>query len=189
MFYAPDILNTFFTESQAIGGTFGLNAINFLATFITVFTVDKYGRVKLLVLGGAIMCFSLIINAIFSSLDQTEDIGWCVIAFSALFIIGFAFSWGPVVWIVCAEMFPFRTRGKATGLTTMTNWAFTAIVGGIFPIASTASLSGCFAFFACVIAIGSVVVYFFQVETANYTSIQIDEMYKNHKPQLKRQIW
>jgi sugar porter (SP) family MFS transporter len=189
MFYAPDILNTFFTESQAIGGTFALNTINFLATFITVATVDKYGRVKLLCLGGTIMCVALVTNAIFSSLDQTEAVGWFVLCFSALFIIGFAFSWGPVVWIVCSEMFPFRTRGKAAGMTTMTNWAFTAMVGGLFPIASTASLSGCFAFFACMIAIGSTVVYFFQVETANYTSLQIDEMYKNHKPALKRKVW
>jgi MFS family permease len=189
MFYAPDILNTFFTERQAIGGTFGLNTINFLATFITVATVDKFGRVKLLCLGGTIMCLALISNAILSGLDQTEAVGWCVLTFSAIYIVGFAFSWGPVVWIVCAEMFPFRTRGKGTGLTTMTNWAFTAIVGGVFPIASTASLSGCFGFFACVIAIGSVVVYFFQVETANYTSLQIDEMYENHKPECKRKIW
>jgi SP family sugar:H+ symporter-like MFS transporter len=48
MFYAPDILNTFFTEDQAIAGAFYLNAINFLATFIAVAAIDKFGRVKLL---------------------------------------------------------------------------------------------------------------------------------------------
>jgi len=93
-------LNTFFTEDQAIAGTFGLNAINFLSTFVTVFTVDKYGRVKLLVYGGILMMFSLIANAILSSMDQTLVVGACVITFAAMFIIGFAFSWGPVVWTV-----------------------------------------------------------------------------------------
>jgi len=189
MFYAPDILNTFFTEDQAIAGTFGLNAINFLSTFVTVFTVDKYGRVKLLVYGGILMMFSLIANAILSSMDQTLVVGACVITFAAMFIIGFAFSWGPVVWTVCSEMFPYRTRGKATGLTTMTNWFFTTVVGAVFPIASTASLSGCFGFFAVVITVGFTTVYFFQVETANRTTLQIDQMYENHKPQLKRKIW
>jgi Sugar (and other) transporter len=53
MFYAPDILSTFFTEEAAIQGTFILNLINFLATFITVMTVEKYGRVKLLVCGAS----------------------------------------------------------------------------------------------------------------------------------------
>jgi SP family sugar:H+ symporter-like MFS transporter len=189
MFYAPDILNTFFTESEAIYGTFGLNGINFLATFITVFTVEKYGRVKLLVVGGVIMAFALVLNAIMSSLDQTKTVGIAVLIFASIFIIGFAFSWGPVVWLVCSEMFPYRHRGKATGLTTMTNWGFTTIMGGVFPIASSASLSGCFAFFAIMIICGLFVVYFFQVETAKKTSAQIDEAYENHKPQLKRKVW
>jgi MFS family permease len=97
MFYAPDILNTFFTEEAAIRGTFILNLINFLATFITVITVDRFGRVKLLVYGGIIMFTALVTNAILSSLSQTITVGWSVIAVSAVFIIGFAFSWGPVV--------------------------------------------------------------------------------------------
>jgi SP family sugar:H+ symporter-like MFS transporter len=189
MFYAPDILNTFFTESEAIYGTFGLNGINFLATFITVFTVDKYGRVKLLLVGGVIMAFALVANAIMSSIDQSKTVGIMVLTFASLFIIGFAFSWGPVVWLVCSEMFPYRHRGKATGLTTMTNWGFTTIMGGVFPIASSASLSGCFGFFAVMITIGTTVVYFFQPETAKKTSLEIDESYKNHKPQLKRKVW
>jgi sugar porter (SP) family MFS transporter len=189
MFYAPDILNTFFTENQAIKGTFGLNAINFLATFITVATIDKFGRVKLLLSGGVIMMAALVMNAIFSSLGQTKTIGWLVLVFAGLFIVGFAFSWGPVVWVVCSEMFPYRTRGKSTGLTTMTNWMFTCIVGGVFPAASRASLSGCFGFFAAMISVGIVVVYFFQVETADRTIIQIDKAYAAHKPQLKRKVW
>lgn len=189
MFYAPDILNTFFTEEQAIKGTFGLNLINFLATFITITTVDRFGRVKLLVSGGLIMLLALVMNAILSSLDQTMTVGWLVLVFAAVFIIGFAFSWGPVVWIVCAEMFPFRTRSKSTGLTTMTNWLCTTVVGAVFPVASTASLSGCFAFFSVAIAVGTTVVYLFQPETANLSSLQIEAAYKTHKPALKRKDW
>ena len=189
MFYAPDILDTFFTEDQAIAGAFVLNAINFFSTFITVYTVDKYGRVKLLLLGGLVMMFTLVANGILSTLSQTKAIGWLVLAFAALYIVGFAFSWGPVVWSVCAEIFPYRTRGKSTGLTTMTNWMATTVVGALFPMASTASLSGCFFFFAAMITCGMIVVYFFQVETAKMTSAQIDEAYHNHKPKLIRTVW
>jgi MFS family permease len=189
MFYAPDILTTFFTEEAAIRGTFILNLINFLATFITVFTVDRFGRVKLLIYGGIIMFATLVANAVLSSLSETITVGWCVIAVCAVFIIGFAFSWGPVVWIVCSEMFPYRTRGKSTGLTTMTNWLCTTIVGAVFPVASTASLSGCFAFFAVAIFIGNWVVYLCQVETAGLNSLEIEAAYKAHKPALKRKNW
>jgi sugar porter (SP) family MFS transporter len=189
MFYAPDILNTFFTEDQAIAGAFYLNAINFLATFIAVAAIDKFGRVKLLLYGGIMMFFSLVINTILSALNQTLTVGWCVLVFASFFIIGFAFSWGPVVWVVCAEMFPLRTRTKAVGLTTMMNWFCTTIVGAVFPVASRASLSACFAFFAAAIALGMVSVYLFEAETANRTVLEIDEAFKAHKPALKRKDW
>ena len=189
MFYAPDILDTFFTEDQAIAGTFALNAINFLSTFVTLYTVDKFGRVKLLLTGGVLMLVTLVLNGIMSSLDQTKTVGWLVLIFAALYIVGFAVSWGPVVWSLCAEIFPYRTRGKSTGLTTMMNWMATTIVGAIFPMASTASLTGCFFFFAVAITIGMLIVYFFQIETAGKTSKQIDEAYANHKPKLIRTVW
>jgi sugar phosphate permease len=100
-----------------------------------------------------------------------------------MFIIGFAYSWGPAVWVVCSEIFPLCARGKATGLTTMTNWLFTTIiVGAVFPIASDASLSGCFAFFACVIFTGTWIVYFFEAETAKRNILEIDEDFANNKP-------
>lgn len=186
MFYAPDILNKFFTQQEAIIGTFVLNTINFLATFIAVWAVDRYGRVKLLTTGGVIMLLALIANAVLSAQPQTLTIGQIVVVFAALFIVGFAYSWGPVVWVVCSEMFPLRARGKATGLTTGTNWIATTLVGAIFPAASTASLSGCFAFFAIMIAIGTTVVHMLLVETANKTIIEIDEKFANHEPRLNR---
>ena len=189
MFYVPDILNTFFSEDQAIMGTFILNIINCLSTFITVATVDEFGRTKLFVLGGCFMFPCLVASAIFSSMEQTIGVGWGVLVFSALYIIGFAFSWGPLCWIACSEMFPYRTRGKANGITTMSHWLFTTIIGAIFPVASTASLSGCFGFFAVSIFIGTVVVYLFQVETAGKTSHEIDQAFANHKPGLKRKDW
>lgn len=189
MFYAPDILNTFFTSSQAIAGTLVLNVINFLATFITVATVDRFGRTKLLVLGGCLMCPCLLADGIFSLLNESGAIGWSVLVFSALYIISFAFSWGPGCWITTSEMFPYRTRAKAQGITVMSNWFFTTVVGAIFPLASSASLAGCFFFFAASISVGTTIVYFFQVETAGKTSLQIDEAYANHKPALKRKDW
>ena len=75
-------------------------------------------------------------------------------------------------------MFPLRERGRANGLTTFTNWFFSAVVGAVFPIASTASLSGCFVFFAVAIFLGTMMVHFFLPETANLTNFEIDEAFK-----------
>lgn len=190
MFYAPDILNTFFTESEAIAGTFALNIINFLSTFITVAYVDKFGRTKLLSLGGMLLMFPcLIACAILSMVEQTQAVGWMVLIFAAIYIIGFAFSWGPILWIMVPEMFPYHTKAKAASLCIMSNWLFTTIVGALFPVASTASLAACFFFFAIAIFAGVMIVYFYQVETAKRTSDEIDAAYENHVPALKRKDW
>ena len=94
-----------------------------------------------------------------------------------------------VVWVVCAEVFPMRERGKANSLSTFTNWFWTTIVGALFPMAQTASLWGCFTFFAVVIFCAIFFVYLYLPETANRTATEIDEEYNNHKPGFPRKKW
>jgi len=123
-----------------------------------IWTHTTVGRVWLLFTGGTLMCLALIPTAILASFpDASQAMGIGVTFCCALYVIGFAYSWGPVVWVVCAEMFPMRERGKANSLTTFSNWFWTCIVGAVFPIASTASLAGCFGFFAAVVFIATTV--------------------------------
>ncbi|KAL9187194.1 hypothetical protein ACHAXT_010914 [Thalassiosira profunda] len=197
MFYAPIILEDFFGSKGGIYGALVLNIINFCSTFITIFTIEKLGRVLILFSGGIVMCVSLIPTAIMASIDENKEegtessqsIGIGITSMCALYVIGFAFSWGPVVWVYCAEMFPLRERGKANSLTTFANWFWATIVGAVFPSASTASLAGCFGFFAGVVFIGILFVYFYLPETSNRTAPEIDEEYLNHKAKLKREKW
>jgi len=189
MFYAPKILDYFFGSDGAIYGTFGLNVINCLATFITVFSIDRLGRVKLMVSGGIIMTLSLMANAVLSAMDRTDTVGALVMLFCGLYIVGFAYSWGPVPWVVCPEMFPQRARGKANGITSMTHWFMTTIIGALFPRAATASLSGCFGFFTVVIFLGVLMVYFVEPETRGLDIFDIDKKFKDHKPKIVRTDW
>jgi len=121
------------------------------------------GRVLILFSGGIIMCVALIVETILAAIDENhqgeplQSTGIAIICFCAVYVIGFAYSWGPVVWVVCAEMFPMRERGKANSLSTFSNWFWATIVGAVFPHASTASLAGCFGFFAAMVFIGTIV--------------------------------
>jgi hypothetical protein len=45
-----------------------------------------------------------------------------VIAFICLFVSGFAYSWGPLAWLVPAELANEATRSAGMGLTTFTNF-------------------------------------------------------------------
>lgn len=190
MFYAPRILEGFFGATGSIYGALALNIVNFFSTFITILTVERWGRVMILFSGAIVMFIALVPNAVLSGLeDQTTAVGIGVMVFCALYVIGFAYSWGPIVWVVCAEMFPMKTRGKATSLTTFTNWFWTTVVGVIFPIASSASLAGCFGFFAGVVLIATFFVYFKLPETANRTATEIDEEYETFKSEFPRKKW
>ena len=54
------------------------------------------------------------------------------IGFLLLFIIGFAFSAGPLVWVVCSEIYPLAGRDVGVTLSTASNWICNAIVGATF---------------------------------------------------------
>ena len=96
MFYAPIILKRFFGASVSIIGALVLNLVFFFSTFITIFAIERIGRVMILFLGAIIMCIALIAVAILSSIeDGGNSIGVGVIVFCALFVFGFSFSWGP----------------------------------------------------------------------------------------------
>ena len=45
-----------------------------------------------------------------------------------VYIFGFAFSWGPIAWLICSEMFPLEGREVGMTITTMVNWLFAGIV-------------------------------------------------------------
>lgn len=129
MFYAPSIFEDFFGSKGGIYGALALNVINFFSTFITMATIEKFGRVLILFSGGILMCFALIVTASLSAVDesygegvQNQSLGIGIVVMCALYVIGFAYSWGPVVWVACAEMYPMRERGKANSLTTFSNW-------------------------------------------------------------------
>ena len=104
------------------------------------------------------MCAALIPTAVVSAIHDTrketqseeelQGLGIRITLLCALHVIGFAYSWGPV-----AEMSPICERGKANSLTTFANYFWMTIVGAVFPVASTASLAGCFGFFTGVVSI------------------------------------
>merc|ERR1712176_365965 len=192
MFYAPVIFHKFWGPAGGLYGSLALNVINFFSPFITIATVERWGRALILFSGAIVMFIALTGCAIMNAIDPdgtSNAVGVSVLLFCALYVVGFAYSWGPIVWVVCAEMFPLRQRGKATSLTTFTNWFWTTVVGAVFPIASTASLEGCFGFFAVVVFVASFFVYFFLPETANRTATEIDEEYEKHKAEFPRKKW
>jgi SP family arabinose:H+ symporter-like MFS transporter len=133
IYYGPRILEQAgFTLNNALGGQVTIGLVNVVFTFVAIFTVDKWGRRPLLFagVGGAVISL-LIIGALFA-LGITS--GPWILIFILAFIACFAFSFGPVCWVVVGEIFPNAIRGKAMALATLSLWIGNFLVGQLTPI-------------------------------------------------------
>ncbi|GAB3512358.1 sugar porter family MFS transporter [Spirosoma knui] len=132
IYYGPRILEQAgFTLNSALGGQVTIGLVNVAFTFVAIFTVDKWGRKPLLYVGvgGAVLSL-LIIGALFQ-LGITS--GPWILLFILAFIACFAFSFGPVCWVVVGEIFPNAIRGKAMALATLSLWIGNFLVGQLTP--------------------------------------------------------
>lgn len=118
-----------------------LGAVNFLFTFVAMFTVDRFGRKPLIYLGslGMLLGFSLLGGSLY--LDR---VGLVSLIGVLLFIGSFALSMGPVVWVMLSEMFPNNIRSVAMSIAVAAQWAANYLVSQSFPIIaeSDANLHG-----------------------------------------------
>nr|WP_294942974.1 sugar porter family MFS transporter [uncultured Mucilaginibacter sp.] len=133
IYYGPRILEQAgFTLNNALGGQVTIGLVNVVFTFVAIFTVDKWGRRPLLFvgIGGAVL--SLVVIGVLFALGFTS--GPWILIFILAFISCFAFSFGPVCWVVVGEIFPNAIRGKAMALATLSLWVGNFLVGQLTPV-------------------------------------------------------
>jgi len=133
IYYGPRILEEAgFTLNNALGGQVTIGLVNVVFTFVAIFTVDKWGRRPLLFVGIAGAVLSLILIGSLFTLEILSG-PWILIAILA-FIACFAFSFGPVCWVVVGEIFPNAIRGQAMAMATLSLWIANFLVGQLTPV-------------------------------------------------------
>ncbi len=133
IYYGPRILEQAgFTLNNALGGQVTIGIVNVVFTFVAIFTVDKWGRKPLLYVGVGGAVISLIIIGMLFQFGVIS--GPWILIFILAFIACFAFSFGPVCWVVIGEIFPNGIRGKAMSLATLTLWIGNFFVGQLTPV-------------------------------------------------------
>ncbi|KAI0167889.1 general substrate transporter [Pestalotiopsis sp. NC0098] len=173
-----------------------LNAINFGVTFIGLYMVEHYGRRKSLISGSIWMfiCFMIFASVGHFLLDldnptNTPTAGIVLIVFACLFILGYATTWGPMVWTLIAEIYPSRYRAKAMALATASNWTWNFLIAFFTPfITSAIDFRYGYVFAACNL-VGGALVYFFVLEGQGRTLEEIDTMYVEHVSPMKSSKW
>ncbi len=136
MYYMPKIMECagFETVVEQMWGTVSVGTVNVLSTFIAIAFVDKLGRKPIMYAGFAVMGFSMCMAGLLFGLGFKDNpaLAFATIAFLFLFIVGFAFSAGPIIWVLCAEIQPLRGRDLGITVSTATNWIVNGIVGMTF---------------------------------------------------------
>ncbi|KAK6708134.1 hypothetical protein SNK04_009094 [Fusarium graminearum] len=173
-----------------------LNTINFLVTFIGLYIVEHYGRRKSLIAGSTWMfiCFLIFASVGHFSLDRanpssTQGAGVAMIVFACLFILGFATTWGPMIWTIMAEIFPSRYRAKGMALATASNWLWNFLLAFFTPfITKDIDFRYGYVFAGCNV-LGGLIVYFFVIEGQGRTLEEIDTMYIERVSPMKSSKW
>ena len=126
----------FSENSAAIYATIGVGIVNFLMTGIAIVFTDRLGRKPLLYAGTIGMMLSMLcLGMAFNYADTLgENLRYVATASVMVYIACFAFSLGPVTWIMVSEILPLRIRGLAMSICTVSNFFFNCIIVLSFPV-------------------------------------------------------
>ena len=112
MYFAPNIINEAIAsvESSFLGAVL-VGVVNSAFTFVAIQYIEKTGRRKLLLIGVVGAFISLAGVGILFALGST-----LIIIPLLFYVASFAFSYGPIVWVIISEIFPTRIRGLAVSI-------------------------------------------------------------------------
>ncbi|MDE6271241.1 MAG: D-xylose transporter XylE [Muribaculaceae bacterium] len=128
LYYAPRIF-----ESMHMGDpmmqTVIMGIVNIAFTLVAVFTVDRIGRKPLLIVGS----LGMAVGAIGVAMSNVVEMPPIVPVVSIMvYSASFMFSWGPICWVLIAEIFPNSIRGAAVAVAVAFQWIFNFIVSSTF---------------------------------------------------------
>ncbi|MFT3946130.1 MAG: sugar porter family MFS transporter [Agriterribacter sp.] len=178
IYYGPTILqNAGIPISESLSSQILFGAGIVLFTFIAIWKVDHLGRRKLYLWGSAGATIALFLTGICFYTGNTSGV-WLFLSV-LLFLASFAFSIGPLKFVIAAEIFPNKIRGRAMALSIMVMWIADTIVGQITPIALRSwGTAATFWMFATFCLIGFIVVAKLLPETKGQSLEQIEDFWK-----------
>ncbi|CAI5760363.1 unnamed protein product [Candida verbasci] len=159
------------------------NIVNVGMTVPGIVLTEIWGRRKLLITGSIVMAVSQLIIAIVGVASDSHSANQCLIAFTCIFIAGFAATWGPLAWTICAETYALNVRQKSIALCTASNWIWNWGIGYATPYMvdsgpGNADLgSKVFFIWGGCNVIGILFGYLMVYETKGLTLEQVDELY------------
>lgn len=132
LYYAPEIFKTMGAATDAaLLQQIVVGAVNLSFTVLAIFTVDKFGRRPLMMIGALIMAASMLI---LGTTFYLRSVGIGSLICMLVYTAGFAMSWGPVCWVLLAEIFPNSIRSMVMSIAVAAQWIANFLVSWTFPM-------------------------------------------------------
>jgi len=189
MFYAPVLFETLgFKGDASLMSSIITGLVNVFATVVSIFTVDRLGRRALFLQGGTqmVVC-QVVVGTLIAARFGTSGVGdmpkgyaAVVVLFICVYVAGFAWSWGPLGWLVPSEIFPLEIRPAGQSINVSVNMLFTFCIAQAFLTMLCHLKFGLFYFFAGWVVIMTVFIGFFLPETKNVPIEEMVLVWKSH---------
>ena len=137
LYYAGDIFrSTGSGNDSSLLQTIIVGIVNLTFTVVAIFTVDRFGRKPLMIIGALAMAMSMFALGLSFYLDK---MGLLSLIFMLTYTAAFAMSWGPVTWVLLSEIFPNSIRG-AMSIAVASQWIANLIISWTFPMINESTL-------------------------------------------------
>ncbi|XP_010918337.1 sugar transport protein MST6-like [Elaeis guineensis] len=189
MLYGPVLFKTIgFGGNASLMSALIIGLVKVLSTFVSIAIVDKLGRRMLLLQGGTqmIICQIIVGTLIWIKFGThgeatlSKTYARCVVSFICLYMAGFAWSWGPLGWLIPSEIFPLEIRSAGQSINVSLNMLVTSINAQVFLAMFCRMKFGLFYFFSGWVIIMTIFVALFLPETKNVPIEEMILVWKKH---------
>ncbi|KAI8660101.1 hypothetical protein NCS57_00986500 [Fusarium keratoplasticum] len=185
IYYSPTLFGTMgldFDMQLTMSGV--LNVTQLIGVLTSLWTLDRFGRRSILLLGSVLMLVAhVIIAALVGKFSDNwpshKAEGWTSVAFLLFYMLAFGASWGPVPWAMPSEVFPSSLRAKGVAISTCSNWINNFIIGLITPPLVRETGFGAYVFFAVFCLLSFIWVWFSVPETNGKTLEEMDQVFND----------
>ncbi|EGZ15553.1 hypothetical protein PHYSODRAFT_333793 [Phytophthora sojae] len=122
-----------FSDTGVSDSRVGTLIIDFINVWPAIFTgvlAVRFGNRNMILWGLA----GMVVMSIGMTVVFIMDVAVLAVVFTALYVIVFGVTLGPLVWVMTADMFPDSIRAKASSLCIGINWLCNLIVGVSYPL-------------------------------------------------------
>jgi SP family xylose:H+ symportor-like MFS transporter len=179
LYYAPRIFESMGAAKDAsMMQTVIMGLVNVVFTVIAIFTVDKWGRKPLLIVGSTGMAIGMFA---ISGLAYFEIIGISTLVFIIVYTASFMMSWGPITWVLISEIFPNKIRGKAVAIAVAAQWAANYLISSTYPAMMEFSGAFTYGFYGVMSVLSLIFVWKMVPETKGRTLEDMEELWEKKK--------